>query len=107
MTGDTAGYDGPKIKKPLNPAKGQWGGLQVAARINQFEADPDTFAQNFADITKSARKATAWGLGLNWYVNKNIKQIVGFERTTFEGGAAKGADRKAENALFIRSQLSF
>jgi phosphate-selective porin OprO/OprP len=107
VTGDTAGYEGPKIKKPLNPAKGQWGGLQIAARINQFEADADTFAHSFADITKSARKATAWGLGLNWYVNKNVKQIVGFERTTFEGGAANGADRKAENALFIRSQLSF
>jgi phosphate-selective porin OprO and OprP len=106
VTGDTVGPDGPKIKKPLDPAKGQWGGLQIAARINQFEADADTFTNNFADGARSARKATAWGIGLNWFVNKNIKQVVSFERTTFEGGAVKGV-RKAENALLIRSQLSF
>jgi phosphate-selective porin OprO and OprP len=106
VSGGTAGYDGPKIKTPLDPAKGQWGALQLAARVNQFTADGDTFANNFADVTRSARKATAWGVGLNWYANKNIKQMVGFERTTFEGGAAKG-DRKAENALFMRAQLSF
>ena len=106
VTGDISGYDGPRIKKPLGPAKGQWGALQLAARVNQFEADADTFANGFADTARSARKATAWGVGLNWYVNRNIKQMVSFERTTFEGGAAQG-DRKAENALFIRSQLSF
>jgi hypothetical protein len=31
---------------------------------------------------------------------------VSFERTTFTGGA-KGADRPAENALLIRSELKF
>ena len=53
------------------------------------------------------RKAFAWAVGLNWYLNRNIKQVVDFERTTFTGGAADGADRPAENAFFIRTQVSF
>jgi len=34
-------------------------------------------------------------------------QVVDFERTTFKGGADGGADRPAENAFFIRTQVSF
>ena len=52
------------------------------------------------------RKAFAWAVGLNWYLNRNVKEVFDYERTTFTGGAA-GGDRPAENALFFRTQLSF
>ena len=107
LTGDTAGYGGPKIKKALDPAKGQWGALQLVARVNDFEVDQAAFALGLADLTKSARKAKAWGVGLDWYPNGNLKEMLTFERTTFTGGAAGKTDRPAENALFFRSQLSF
>ncbi len=107
LTGDESSFEGVKIKKPFDPAKGRWGALQLAARVNGFEASPESFAKGFADINKSARKASAWGVGLNWYLNKNVKQVVSFERTTFTGGAAKGADRTPESALLIRSELKF
>ena len=54
-----------------------------------------------------SRKAFAWAVGLNWSLNRNVKQVVDFERTTFTGGASDGADRPAENAFFIRTQVSF
>jgi phosphate-selective porin OprO/OprP len=75
--------------------------------VNGFEADADTFAKGYADPSKSARRATAWALGLNWYLNRNVKQALSFERTTFRGGAAGGTDRAAENALVVRAQVSF
>jgi phosphate-selective porin OprO/OprP len=107
VTGDQPAFEGVKIKKPFDPAKGQWGGLQLAARVNGFTADPETFSLGWADPARSAQKAFAWGLGVNWYLNRNLKQVVSFERTTFTGGAAKGGDRPTENALLIRTQLSF
>lgn len=36
-----------------------------------------------------------------------MKQLVDFERTSFKGGAAAGKDRDAENAILIRTQVSF
>jgi phosphate-selective porin OprO/OprP len=53
------------------------------------------------------RKAFAWAVGLNWYLNRNVKQVANFERTTFTGEAEGGAFRPAENAFFIRTQVSF
>lgn len=107
VTGDQLGVDGVKIKKPFDPAKGQWGGLQLTARVNGFTADPETFTLGWADPARSARKAFAWGLGVSWYLNRNLKQVATFERTTFKGGAARGGDRPPENALLIRTQLAF
>lgn len=107
VTGDPASYRGPTIKRPFDPSKGRWGALQIVARYNEFKADPDTFTKGFADVTKSASKATAWGIGVNWFLNKNLKQAISFERTTFADGAPNGADRPAENALLIRSELKF
>jgi phosphate-selective porin OprO/OprP len=59
------------------------------------------------DPARSVREAFAWGVVLNWHLNRHVKQVVSYERTTFTGGAAGGADRPAENALLLRTQLSF
>ena len=106
ITGDKASYKGATIQKPFDPGKGQWGAVQIVARINGFKADPSTFSEGLADPTKSASKASAWGVGINWFLNKNLKQALSFEHTRFTGGA-KGGDRPAENALLIRSELKF
>jgi phosphate-selective porin OprO/OprP len=59
------------------------------------------------DPTKSAREVFAWAVGLNWSMTRNVKQVVDFERATFTGGAAAGGDRAPENAIFVRTQVSF
>ncbi len=74
---------------------------------NGLEIGTEAFREEIVDPAKSVRKAFAWAVGLNWYLSRNVKQVVDFERTTFNGGAADGADRPAENAFFIRTQVSF
>ena len=90
----------------FEPGQGKWGALELAARVNGLELGTEAFREGIVDPTKSVRKAFAWAVGVNWYLNRNIKQVVDFERTTFTGGAG-GADRPAENALFIRTQVAF
>jgi phosphate-selective porin OprO/OprP len=108
LTGDDKGsFTGVRPLKPFDPAKGQWGALEVAARVNGLEVDEDTIAAGFVDPSRSVRDALAWALGLNWHLTRNVKQVADYERTRFTGGAAGGADRDDENAFFIRTQISF
>jgi phosphate-selective porin OprO/OprP len=106
LTGEDATPGAIKPRKSFEPGKG-WGALELVARVNGFDVDEAAFTGGLADRSRSASKARAWGLGLNWYLNRNVKQALTYERTTFTGGAAAGADRSAENALFIRSQVAF
>ena len=108
LTGETASPSsaGVQPKKPIDPGKGQWGALELVARVNALSVDPDAFTRAYADETKSAEKARAWGVGLNWYLNLHVKQVVDFERTTYTGGKT-GGNRSPENAFFIRTQVAF
>ncbi|HXY40232.1 MAG TPA: porin [Vicinamibacteria bacterium] len=106
ITGDRASATWVTPRRPFDPAKGQWGAFELAARAHQLTVGQDAFDQGLADIKKSARKATAWGVDLNWYVTRNVRYTVNFEQTKFEGGAATG-NRETETMIFFRAQLAF
>ena len=105
LTGETA-TAGVRPRRSFDPSKGTWGALELAVRANRLTVDGAAFSHGLADPTKSARGARAWAIGLNWYLNRNVKYMVDFERTTFTGGAA-GGNRPAENAILVRSQVAF
>lgn len=107
LTGEPASFTGVRPREPFDPARGHWGAFELAARVNGFEMGDEAFLADLVDPARSVRKAFAWAVGINWYLNRNIKQVVSYERTTFTGGASGGADRPTENALFLRTQLSF
>jgi phosphate-selective porin len=70
-----------------------------------FFEDDDAFPL-FANPQVSARKAEAWAVGLNWYFNRNVKLVLNYEQTNFDGGSPTG-DRKTEKALLNRFQIAF
>jgi phosphate-selective porin OprO/OprP len=107
LTGEPASNSGVRPREAFEPGQGKWGALELAARVNGIDIGTEAFSEGIVDPAKSARKAFAWALGLNWYLSRNVKQVVNFERTTFTGGAEGGEDRPAENAFFIRTQVSF
>jgi len=106
ITGEAATPSGIRPRKPFDPRKGQWGAFELAARVHGLTVGDEAFSQGFADIKKSARQATAWGVVLNWYATRNVRYEVNFERTKFDGGAPTG-DRETETMIFIRAQLAF
>ncbi|HEY6549293.1 MAG TPA: porin, partial [Vicinamibacteria bacterium] len=105
-TGDKASFAGARPKKPFDPSKGQWGALELAARVHQFEVGAEAIDAGLIDPSKSVREISAWAVGLNWSLTRNIKQVADYEHVSFKGGAASG-DRESENVIFIRTQVSF
>jgi len=41
--------------------------------------------------TSRRRRPSAWALGLNWYLNENVKWVLNYEQTSFDGGAPAAA----------------
>jgi phosphate-selective porin OprO and OprP len=109
LTGEDASYTGLTPRHPFSPKNGQWGAWQVVARYADLDIDNAAFP-TFA-TAGSASEAKAWSVGLNWYLNKNIRVNASFSRTTFAGGGGAAGlgpiTRQPENTIFTRIQLSF
>ena len=107
LTGEDAGYQGVAgLTIPLRSA------VQAGARWNWWRATASwrstTTPSRCSPIPPAAApRASAWGLGLNWYLTGNLKLVANYTQTTFEGGAADGADREDEKTFFTRAQFSF
>lgn len=107
LTGEDASFKGVTPRHSFDPAKGTWGALEVAARFGGLSADDEAFS-TFVSPLASASDLKSWGLGLNWYLNKNLKFQTNFDQTYFDGAQLSGGkDREVENALFTRVQAAF
>jgi phosphate-selective porin OprO/OprP len=107
VTGEEATSGNVTPRNFFVPSARRWGALQLVARVNQLRVDDATFSGGYADPTRSVRRATAWAAGLNWIWNQNLKYVLDYEQTRFQGGAAGGADRSPEKSVQTRLQLSF
>ena len=107
ITGEDASYRGvAKPNKPFAAGAEGWGAFELVARYGELDVDDDAFGL-YADPTLAASRARAWGLGLNWYLNSNLKLVLNHTRATFDGGAPGGRDREDESTVFSRLQLAF
>jgi len=106
VTGEAASYVGVVPARPFNPFDGTWGALELAARYGELYVDPDAFRLGYADPKKSARSDHEWVIGANWYLNKNVKLVLDYANSSFDGGTA-GGNRTVEQGLFTRAQLAF
>jgi phosphate-selective porin OprO and OprP len=84
--------------------------LEFAVRVHELDIDEAAFAggsSSFADPSASARRCAQWAGGLNWWLNQNLRWMLDYEVTRFDGGAANGGNRPDERALLTRLFLSF
>jgi phosphate-selective porin OprO/OprP len=105
IAGGEASFRGVNPKQAFDLASHTWGAFEIAARYSVLDLDDKTFPV-FANPASVARSARAWALGLNWYLNRNLRVMLDYERTRFDGGTATG-DREDENILFSRFQIAF
>jgi phosphate-selective porin OprO and OprP len=106
LTDDTATNKAVVPKRPFDPAKGNWGAVEVAARFHRLDVDRDAFT-TFADPASSVRTARAFAAGVNWYLNRNVKAQLDYEQSSFSGGGAASKNRAGERVVLSRLQLAF
>ena len=107
LTGETDGYWTPPA--PLHPFHfngSGWGAWQLLARLQGISLDNSAFSKsaNFV-AANSAQSALTWGVGLNWFMNKNIKWIFEYEQTSF--GFAPGAAAPPATAVSAHNERVF
>jgi phosphate-selective porin OprO/OprP len=117
LTGEAASFTGISPSRPFKPGAG-WGAWQLVGRFGQLAIDDDTFP-TFANPNNSAERATSWSVGLNWWLNKNVRLMTSFSHTKFDGGGGSNpldsstfvppatVTAQDENAFFTRLQLAF
>ena len=118
LTGEAASFGSLTPQHPFDWHNGQWGAWQLVARYGQLNIDEKAFPV-FSDPTLSAHEADGWSVGINWWLNKNIRVLTSFSHTEFSGGgtftpgnsrtysAPATVTHQAEDVLFSRIQVSF
>jgi len=121
LTGEDATYNGVTPRRPFDLKAGGWGAWELVARYGDLRVDADAFSVDptatglrFADPTKSAQEAREWGVGLNWYVDRNVKFVLDYDQTSFNGGAGSASttayavkNRETEQVVLGRVQFQF
>jgi phosphate-selective porin OprO and OprP len=109
VTGEQESFGGVTPNAPFRVGGPGWGALELVVRAQELTLDSQAFAggsNSFANPASSAQRAQAAGVGVNWYLNRNLKWALDYELTRFKGGALDG-DRPDEKALFTRFQIAF
>jgi len=113
LTGEDAVYNGPVLPRhPFNIHGGGWGAWQLVARYAEANIDDEAFPL-FSNPLTSAHHAWSVSIGLNWWLNRNLRLATSFSHTEFQGGGGAGTSapatvtRQNEEVLFTRLQLAF
>ena len=118
LTGEQASFSGIVPRHSFDWRSGGWGAWQLVARVGRLDVDKAAFPL-FANPANSASSAASFAVGINWWLNKNVRLLSSFSHTAFKGGGAYNpldpttlvppatVSRQDENAFFTRLQLNF
>lgn len=118
LTGEDASYNSLKPRHPFKLNSAGWGAIELTARTGQLNFDDKAFINigttndtNLANPNRSVQKAVSNGLGINWWLNQNVKISADYNQTIFTGGLkgtdGKLGDRNTEHVLILRTTLTF
>ena len=107
LTNDTATFGHVEPRSPIEPSKGQWGAWEIAVRYAQLNIDGSTFPLGFADPTVNVIRAKSTTVGLNWYLNSNVRITSNYVHSDFTGASPAYRAASHEDSLMFRAQLVF
>ncbi|HKB90906.1 MAG TPA: porin, partial [Opitutaceae bacterium] len=110
LTGEKTAYTGLIPQQTFDLDKGTWGAWEVIARYADFKIDQNAFSL-YADSATSSRETSAWGVGVNWYLNRVFRFEVDYSHTHFSGAAGSTPTnpllQQGEDAVITRFQVLF
>ncbi|MCA1595939.1 MAG: OprO/OprP family phosphate-selective porin, partial [Chloroflexi bacterium] len=107
LTGEPEELKSISPAHPFHRGRGGTGALEVAARFSSVDLGGDAF-NSLAEPAQSARRASEYTVGLNWYPGQGVKAQLDLVRTEFGGIVDSGlSNLHAGNALMLRFQRTF
>ncbi len=115
LTGEESAKAGVTPKNPFDLTKNTWGAFEVVGRVSGLDLDNKFFwavADGGAGLSRTTNvtAATSYGVGLNWYLNRNFRFLFNLEQTDFDNAKTPAAQVGAQDnelAFLTRAQLSF
>ncbi len=108
LTGESFNYNQAVIpNEKFSIKNNNWGAFQIATRISGINFDDKSFNNNISNINNSVSSAISETIGINWFPTKELKLMLNYETTQFEGGDILGSDRPDEHAILSRLQIRF
>jgi len=115
LTGEDASYTGVKPRTDLSFHDHTWGAFQLEARYGQMTFDNDYYTSvgpstgvGGAFATQGPRIVTNIGVGLNWYLNSNVKAQFEYDYDGYTGGVLPVNPENADqNSFMTQLQLAF
>ena len=103
-------FDAPKPNYNFNPAAGTWGTWEIAARYSDLDLnyhDPGAGKASLSDTIRGGEQKVT-SVGLNWYLNPDIRFMLDYLHVDVNRYNAAGAQvGQSYNALALRSQFTF
>ena len=103
LTGESRAYKtskgafgGIKPARPLDPSKGDWGALELAARYSHLDLNDSGLNGGQMDNVT---------LGANWYLNNNVRLMGNYIMVDTDSNAVTADDDP--NIAIVRSQVKF
>ncbi len=108
LTGEKNSYGRIHARNSFEPNRGfrHMGAVELALRYSQVRIDGDAFPR-FANPATAPRFAEEQGIGVNWYLNRDIKLMTDYEHTGFRMAPGSSTPLHSENVLMSRVQLQF
>ena len=107
VTGERNAWRPVAVGNPVTFTKDSgWGAVELAARIQGIHFDTANFP-TFAAAHSAPTGAFAWGVGANWFWNRNLKLSLNYENTDFHGGGQNPITAQNEQVVLTQLQLSF
>ena len=116
LTGENADYaNGVKPRDNFNLSNHTWGAFQLVARYGELTLDNNYFTSTGAVGTvngpiasQGPHKTSNIGLGVNWYLNENIKAQFEYDYAGYSGGRwPVTSANEDQNSFMTQLQLAF
>jgi phosphate-selective porin OprO/OprP len=107
LTGEDNSYAQIVPRQNFDPRTGGIGAWEIAARFDQLLVDRDVYNYGLASRSTAANEATEFTLGVNWYLNPNVKFLFDYEHTGYHYGATKHRNLTDESAIINELQIAF
>jgi len=115
LTGEDASYDGVKPRNNFSLHDGTWGAVQLVARYGELTLDNNYFTSTGGSTTvggafasQGPRTITDIGVGLNWYLNSNVKAQFQYDYNGYTGGIwPVNPENEDPNSFLTQLQIAF